>query len=88
MLSLADIIAQSNGKFITVVFYKKDNSIRKMNCRLGVTKYLKGGNSTLDKDKFIIVYDMVKNGYRAIDKESIVSVTLNGTIFNNETVGA
>ena len=88
MTNLADIVTRSKGKFITVVFYKKDNSIRTMNCRLGVTKYLKGGNSTLDKDKFIIVYDMVKKGYRAIDKESIVSVSVDGTIFNNETVGA
>jgi hypothetical protein len=88
MTNLADIVTRSKGKFITVVFYKKDSSIRTMNCRLGVTKYLKGGDSTLDKDKFIIVYDMVKKGYRAIDKEAIVSVSVDGTIFNNETVGA
>jgi hypothetical protein len=59
-----------------------------MNCRLGVTKHLKGGTTTLDKEKFIIVYDMVKKGYCAIDKESIVSVSVAGTIFNDETVGA
>lgn len=86
MSKLADIVAQSKGKFLTVVFYKKDNSIRSMNCRLGVTKYLKGGQSTLDKDKFIIVYDMVKKGYRAIDKESIISVTVGGSIFNEENI--
>lgn len=88
MSNLADIITQSKGKFVNVVFYKKDGSLRAMNCRLGVTKHLKGGSSTLDKEKFIIVYDMVKKGYRAIDKESIVSVSIGGSIFNDETVGA
>ena len=88
MSTLADIVARSKGKFINVVFYKKDGSLRTMNCRLGVTKHLKGGVSTLDKEKFIIVYDMVKKGYRAIDKDSIVSVSVAGTIFNADTEGA
>lgn len=73
-LSLADMVTKSSGKFVTVTFYKKDGSLRIMNCRLGVTKHLKGGECTLDREKFIIVYDMVKKGYRAIDKETIVSV--------------
>ncbi len=80
--SMADMVANSSGKFVTVTFYKKNGDIRVMNCRLGVTKHLKGGQSTLDKEKFLIVYDMVKKGYRAIDKDSIVSVTMAG-----ETVG-
>lgn len=87
MNTLADIVTQSKGKFLTVVFYKKDGSIRSMNCRLGVTKHLKGGECTLDRSKFLIVYDMVKKGYRAIDRESIVSVSVNGSIFNEENVG-
>ena len=87
MPKLSDIVAQSKGKFLTVVFYKKDGSIRSMNCRLGVTKHLKGGECTLDRSKFLIVYDMAKKGYRAIDKESIVSVSVNGSIFNKENLG-
>ena len=75
---MADMVANSSGKFVTVTFYKKNGDIRVMNCRLGVTKHLKGGQSTLDKEKFLIVYDMVKKGYRAIDKDFIVSVTMAG----------
>jgi hypothetical protein len=75
---MADMVANSSGKFVTVTFYKKNGDIRVMNCRLGVTKHLKGGQATLDKEKFLIVYDMVKKGYRAIDKDSIVSVTMDG----------
>lgn len=74
MLNFVDRILNSNGKIMTVKFVKKDGSLRVMNCRLGVTKHLKGGTSTLNPDKFITVYDLKSEGYRAIDKESILDV--------------
>lgn len=74
MLNFVDRILNSNGKIMTVKFIKKDGSLRVMNCRLGVTKHLKGGSSTLNPDKFITVYDLKSEGYRAIDKESILDV--------------
>ncbi len=74
MLNFVDRILNSNGKIMTVKFIKKDGSLRVMNCRLGVTKHLKGGASTLNPDKFITVYDLKSEGYRAIDKESILEV--------------
>ena len=67
-------ILASNGKIITVQFIKKDGSIRTLNGRIGVTKHLKGGECTLDKEKFIIMYDLKNNGYRAINKDSIINV--------------
>ena len=67
-------ILSSNGKIFSVEFVKKDGSVRLMNCRLGVTKHLKGGSSTLDPDKFITVYDLQSEGYRAINKEAIINV--------------
>lgn len=67
-------ILNSNGKIFTVTFVKKDGSIRVLNGRLGVTKHLKGGACTIDKDKFIIVYDLKSEGYRAIDKDAILDV--------------
>ncbi len=73
-MSKIERILNSNGKIFTVTFLKKDGSIRVLNGRLGVTKHLKGGQCTLDKDKFIIVYDLKSEGYRAIDKESILDV--------------
>lgn len=73
-MSKIERILNSNGKIFTVTFVKKDGSIRVLNGRLGVTKHLKGGQCTLDKDKFIIVYDLKSEGYRAIDKESILDV--------------
>lgn len=73
-MNAVDKILKSNGKFFTVTFIKKDGSVRKLNGRLGVTKYLRGGDSTLDKNKFITVYDMKSEGYRAINKETILDV--------------
>lgn len=72
--TLANKILSSNGKIMTIKFIKKDGSLRVMNCRLGVTKHLKGGISTLDPNKFITVYDLKSEGYRAINKESILDV--------------
>ena len=52
---LASIVAESNGRFVSVTFIKKDGTERTMLCRLGVTKYLKGGTSKLDADKYLTV---------------------------------
>ena len=79
--ALASIIAESNGKIVNVTFTKKDGTLRVMTCRLGVQKHLKGGESTLDADKYLTVFDMSKQGYRAINKDTIVSVKASGEVF-------
>ena len=72
--ALADKLEQSSG-FVTVTFVKKDGSVRKMNCRVGVSKYLKGGKSTLDANQYVTVYDMTKAAYRAINCDTIIDIT-------------
>ena len=67
-------IMSSNGKIFNVVFTKQDGTIRSMNARLGVTKHLKGGVSTLNTNEYITVFDMQKKAYRAINKKTIISV--------------
>jgi cell division protein FtsX len=71
--ALADKLEQSSG-FVTVTFVKKDGSVRKMNCRVGVSKYLKGGESTLDANQYVTVYDMTKAAYRAINRDTIIDI--------------
>lgn len=78
MSKLQDIIESSGGKFISVTFIKKDGTQRVLVGRLGVTKHLKGGQSTLDPAKFITIYDTQNEGYRAINRETIQSVRLDG----------
>ena len=41
-----EILQTTKGKFFTVEFVKKDGTLRKMNCRLGVAKDLKGGQNS------------------------------------------
>lgn len=83
-MKLDELILNSHGKFITVVFIKKDGSTRKMTCRLGVTKHLKGGTSTLNPEQYITVFDVQKKAYRAINKATILSVTCEGHTVTQE----
>lgn len=76
--SFATLLATSNGKFVTVTFIKKDGTHRVMNCRLGVTKALKGGTSTLNPQQYITVYDMQAKAYRAINRDTIVAISIGG----------
>ena len=64
------------GKFFSVVFVKKDGTVRKMLCRLGVTKYLKGGTQRYDPAalNMITVYDMIKRQYRTINLNTLRSL--------------
>jgi hypothetical protein len=75
---LNTILKATAGKFFTVNFIKKDGSLRVMNCRLGVKKHLKGGVSNLDAEKYLTVYDMQAEGYRAVNLSTIVSVVVGG----------
>lgn len=77
-MSLAHIIENSNGKFVSVTFTKKDGSTRVLVGRLGVTSHLKGGKSTLDAAQYITIFDVQNNGYRAINRNTIQSVRIDG----------
>lgn len=83
MENLDSIIDGTNGRIFSVVFIKKDGTQRRMVARLGVTKYLKGGNATLDRNQYIIAFDMVKKAYRAINRDTIVSVEAMGAHYEN-----
>lgn len=66
------------GKFFSVEFIKKDGKTRVMLCRVGVTKYLKGGKRTANND-VQVVFDMHKMQYRSFRYDSVVKI-------NNEWV--
>ena len=85
-MKITDFIANSKGKFITVSFIKKDGTVRNLNGRIGVTKHLKGGTSTIDHDKYLVVYDTINTGYRCVNKDTIVSVTCEGLTINNNAM--
>jgi len=80
----ADVIDNiKNGQIFSVTFYKKDGSLRKMNCRKGVVKYLKGNDTrkpTKNKN-LVTVYDMHKKNYRSFDVSTVTEVRYGGTTF-------
>jgi hypothetical protein len=70
---MAEAMEKTTG-FFTVTFIKQDDSVRKMNARVDVTKHLKGGKSTLDPNKYVTVWDVTKREYRAVNRERIIEV--------------
>jgi hypothetical protein len=47
---------------------------------------LKGGISTVNTDQYLVVYDTVAQGYRCVNKDTIVSVTCEGLTINNNAM--
>lgn len=87
-MNIDQFIEQSAGKFLTVVFIKKDGSVRTLNGRTGVTKHLRNGTSTVDHSRYLVVFDMVKKGYRCVNRATIRSVTVGGLTITNNKVAA
>lgn len=77
----------NTGRIFTAVFEKRtDGSIRKMNARTGVKKYLKAGGS-LKFSPFerglLPVFDVQVregNGYRFINVPELISITVDDTM--------
>ncbi len=78
-----NMILKTDGKFFSVQFVKKNGEMRDMNCRLGVTKHLKGGQLAFNpKDyKLIVVFDTLKKNYRMISIETLKKVTISGETY-------
>lgn len=68
------------NKMFTVVFEKKDGTLRKLNGRLKVTKHLKGGSKSYNDDDFnyITVYEVSKQQYRTVNCDKIKSFKFAG----------
>lgn len=62
-------------------FTKLNGELRKMVCRLGVTKHLKGGELTYDPKtrNNLIVFDMTKKAYRTVPFDRLRNIRYNGT---------
>jgi hypothetical protein len=67
------------NSIFTVDFIKKDGTLRTMNCRLGVTRHLKGGELGYNaKEKNLLpVFDMVAGAYRMINVSTIIEIRFN-----------
>lgn len=75
------LIDNSNGKIMTVTFVKQDGTVRDLNGRIKVTKHLKNTGehtNTVDRSKYIVMYDLKKKGYRSVNRETILAVKIDG----------
>ena len=77
-----DMIQNSRGKIFTTTYIKKDKSKRVMNCRLNVQKGVTGEGLKYNPDEYnlIPVYDMQIGGYRMVNVDTLVSLSI-----SNET---
>lgn len=75
-----NIINKTGGKIFTAQFVKKDGTVRDMNCRLGVTAHLKGGELAFNPSdyKLKVVFDVQKKQYRMINLDSLRALRFNG----------
>lgn len=77
---LVKLIKNTKGAFFTVTFVKKDGSVRTMNARLNVKKYLRGGTLPYDpiKKGLIPTFDVQKREYRMINEKTLISAVIEG----------
>tara|TARA_Y100000310_G_scaffold49074_1_gene45400 strand:+ start:37 stop:321 length:285 start_codon:yes stop_codon:yes gene_type:complete len=76
-------IYKTNGKIFSAVFRKKDGEKRKMVCRRGVAKYVKGvGLKFKPEERDLIgVFDMRKVAYRFINANTLEQIKVRGVTY-------
>ena len=77
-------IYKTNGQIFSAVFRKKDGTKRKMVCRQGVSKYVKGvGLKFKPEERDLIgVFDMHKVAYRFINAKTLEQIKVKGIEYN------
>lgn len=81
---LLELIRENKSNIFSVVFLKKDGTIRRMICRLGVKKYVNGKGLKYDPIErgLLGVFDMQKEAYRMINLETIMNINMKGVEYN------
>ncbi|EMF8795574.1 hypothetical protein V4U36_000644 [Pseudomonas aeruginosa] len=81
------LIESSNGRFLTIKFLKDNGEVRTLNGRVGV----RWGNvpSSYRRDskhrKFYLIY-VPHKGYRRVNADAVLEVTLDGVTVKNNAV--
>lgn len=78
------LIERLNGRFVGVDFVKQDGSVRRLNGRLGVHSYLKGGVNTVETDArpYLTVFDVQTMGYRTVNLETMCSLRADRNVYS------
>ena len=86
-IKILNIVKNLNGKFFTVEFIKKDNTLRKMNSRTGVKKYLSPNGKKIKltppiENGVLRVWDRGTQQYRSINIDTVKSIKYQGKEIN------
>ena len=86
MSQIQELKKMVGGKIFSVEFIKKDGTLRKMVCRLGVKKHLKGGSLGYDAEalNYLTVFDLQSEEYRTINVNTLKSITFEGVTYQIE----
>ena len=78
-----ELIHETNGQIFSSTFIKKNGEHRLMTARLKVTKGLKEDAKPRpyepSKYNLLCVYDMTKQGYRMLNFNTLLTITINKT---------
>ena len=82
---LKEMIIKSNAKLMTVVFVKKDGTLRTMYAKTGIKKHLSKNPSKRKinhkNDNAIRVYDCENKAYRSFNLDSVVELSYGNNIW-------
>jgi len=80
---VSDLLHSQDGKFYTVYFTKVDGTRRKMNGRLGVKKYLKGGVNRVEKwdNPLKTMFECVVLGYRTVNLHTVTKIVAGNIVY-------
>jgi len=82
------LINGAGSRFFRVSFIKSDGSLRVMQARTGVKKYLKGDNANrvpnTPKANQVVVYDVKAKGYRIVTTDKVVSFKCGNTVWESQ----
>jgi hypothetical protein len=76
-----DIMSRVGGAIFTVKFRKSNGALRKINGRLEVTKFLKGGVKTTDDRVYQTIFDNTKKAYRCFPLSKVLELKALGQTF-------
>lgn len=84
VLELLNSYVDDTGKIFTVEFVKRTNGeVRRLNCRMGVKKHLKGGGPAYDfgSKGLVPVFDMQKGEYRCFPLDAVNELVIDGVVY-------
>ena len=85
-ITIEQVKEMTKNQIFSVVFIKKDGTVREMVCRLGVKKHLKGGELGYDARALncLPVFDMQKQEYRMINFNTLLKIKISGVEYSVE----